>query len=337
MRRTSSTPRHIRHGLTVLLQHSLVYWTEESGTVAYDGNTAAAYALLRSGKIVEMVSKEYGPAAKHLVQNLLNLGHTRVADLIDAFEGSLDKRPAVATTNGRAEAGDEPEPAHKDFTFASRDEVVLTLSKLVAGEIVEVVRPKSFQYPADVEAEVTARAAREFAPKGKSKSATKDRAHIESKAVEKLRELRAQPTSLKRKMGYQNSLAAKRQKLTHEEGVNGTSFLAARPFLDVSPPRRLLVLIECPRSLLMRPSPTSLSASITKSAWLNFATTHSRDTPANISIRPRARSISRSFVCSPTTCLVASATSAWTRRRAKKAQSASTGDLMFLPNKFLHK
>lgn len=86
----------MRHGLVVLIQQNLLFHNteQESGSTYYEANEDSAYFLLRSGRILETVEERYGVDARDVVQNLLLLGHTKVADLAEAYE-SKNK-----TTNG---------------------------------------------------------------------------------------------------------------------------------------------------------------------------------------------------------------------------------------------
>ncbi|CAD6505706.1 BgTH12-07983, partial [Blumeria graminis f. sp. triticale] len=85
---TRLSPRQLRHGLVVLIQQNLIFYSTDAdtGVTHYEANHSAAYALLRSGKIMETVEDRFGAVAKDVVQNLLLLGHTKIADLEGAYE-----------------------------------------------------------------------------------------------------------------------------------------------------------------------------------------------------------------------------------------------------------
>ncbi|OBT79182.1 hypothetical protein VF21_01776 [Pseudogymnoascus sp. 05NY08] len=95
---TGLTGRQVRHGLVVLIQQNLLFHNteQESGSTFYEANEESAYYLLRSGRILETVEERYGVDARDVVQNLLLLGHTKVADLAEAYESKSK------TTNGHA-------------------------------------------------------------------------------------------------------------------------------------------------------------------------------------------------------------------------------------------
>lgn len=83
----------------------MLYHTTESdtGTTYYEANEEAAYFLLRSGKVLDIVQKRYGKDAKDVVQNLFLLGHAKVGDLVDAYK--LKKSHATAQVNGTQASG----------------------------------------------------------------------------------------------------------------------------------------------------------------------------------------------------------------------------------------
>ncbi|POS83180.1 hypothetical protein EPUL_003891, partial [Erysiphe pulchra] len=80
--------RQVRHGLVVLVQQNLVFHNldEDTGLTYYEANHIAAYALIRSGKLLEAVDSRYGAVARDVVQNLLLLGHTKISQLEGAYE-----------------------------------------------------------------------------------------------------------------------------------------------------------------------------------------------------------------------------------------------------------
>lgn len=90
----------MRHGLVVLIQQNLLFHNteQESGSTFYEANEDSAYFLLRSGRILEIVEERYGVDARDVVQNLLLLGHTKVADLAEAYESK--NKTANGHTNG---------------------------------------------------------------------------------------------------------------------------------------------------------------------------------------------------------------------------------------------
>ncbi|CCU81166.1 unnamed protein product [Blumeria hordei] len=88
VKHTRLSQRQLRHGLVVLIQQNLIFYSTDAdtGVTYYEANHSAAYALVRSGKIMETVEDRFGAVAKDVVQNLLLLGHTKIADLEGAYE-----------------------------------------------------------------------------------------------------------------------------------------------------------------------------------------------------------------------------------------------------------
>jgi DNA-directed RNA polymerase III subunit RPC3 len=141
---TRLNPKHLRHGLAVLVQQNLVYHYVEldSRTTYYEANPGAAYALARAGKILTIVKSRYGATAEDVVQNLLLLGHTKVEDLQVAYS-SKGPASAHATTNGATTNGTHADanPTHGQLNY--------TLCLLLENGIIEPVTEAMFRSPAD--------------------------------------------------------------------------------------------------------------------------------------------------------------------------------------------
>src|SRR5438045_4012247 len=92
--------QHIRHGLAVLIQQNLAFhYTDPDTLVAfYEANLENAYALVRSGKIIEFVIERHGRLAGGVIQNLLLLGHAKIEDLSNAYGVGYSQQGT--TTNG---------------------------------------------------------------------------------------------------------------------------------------------------------------------------------------------------------------------------------------------
>lgn len=88
----------------MLIQQNLIYHNTEldTGVTYYEANEDAAYFLLRSGRILQIIEIRYGTDAKDVVQNLLLLGHAKVGDLVDAyqFKTKLTNGQTNGMTNG---------------------------------------------------------------------------------------------------------------------------------------------------------------------------------------------------------------------------------------------
>ena len=88
----------------MLIQQNLIYHNTEidTGVTYYEANEDAAYFLLRSGRILQIIETRYGKDAKDVVQNLLLLGHAKVGDLVDAYQSKtkLTNGQTNGTTTG---------------------------------------------------------------------------------------------------------------------------------------------------------------------------------------------------------------------------------------------
>lgn len=129
----------------MLIQQNLVYYFEEGPQATYyEANQAAAYALARSGKILEVVESRYGDAARDVVQKIFLLGHSKVGELIDSYQSNK-----IPHTNGDDNALVEADA--QSFSPAQLDSILYTL--LESG-LIQTVTEASFRSPADTYNEV---------------------------------------------------------------------------------------------------------------------------------------------------------------------------------------
>jgi DNA-directed RNA polymerase III subunit RPC3 len=80
--------RQIKYGLVILLQQHLIFHSgnDASSTVTYyEIDWQNSYALVRFGKVAKLVEDRFGKKAANVISNLLTLGHTRIADLKEAY------------------------------------------------------------------------------------------------------------------------------------------------------------------------------------------------------------------------------------------------------------
>jgi DNA-directed RNA polymerase III subunit RPC3 len=148
---TRLTKRQIQHGLAVLIQQNLIYHCLDiaDDRTYYEANHDAAYALVRSGKIVELVESRFGVLAKDVVQNLLLLGHTKVSDLADAYEtankphsnGHSKEHPGTNGVNG-------VNGNHK-IHITSAGQLDYVLSRLLHSGFVQPVLEPMLRSPTD--------------------------------------------------------------------------------------------------------------------------------------------------------------------------------------------
>lgn len=80
---THLTPPQVRHGLVVLIrQHLIFHYTSlDDGNTYYEANWRAAYLLVRSGRILQLVEEKLGRYASKVVATILALGHVKVSHL----------------------------------------------------------------------------------------------------------------------------------------------------------------------------------------------------------------------------------------------------------------
>ena len=145
-RHTHLTPRQLRHGLVVLIQQNLVYhhFDTENRSTFYEGNHDAAYALVRSGKILEIVESRYGVHARDVVQNLFLLGHIKVSDLAGAYESR--RKPHI---NGKGHAPANGISGHPKGHASSAGELDSILARLLQAGLIETVTECMFRSPTD--------------------------------------------------------------------------------------------------------------------------------------------------------------------------------------------
>lgn len=78
--------RQIKYGLVILLQQHLVFHSGNDAPVTYyEIDWQNSYALVRFGRVTKLVEDRYGKKSANVMSNLLALGHTRIADLKEAY------------------------------------------------------------------------------------------------------------------------------------------------------------------------------------------------------------------------------------------------------------
>lgn len=145
---TNLTKRQVQHGLAVLIQQSLIfhYLDDTDGRTYYEANYNEAYALIRAGKIVEIVDGRFGEAARDIVQDLLYLGLSTVADL----EASFATRNQVhANGDSKQLNGVNGVNGVNGNHHGSVGELHATLAKLLEAGFVQRVSEKMFRSSTD--------------------------------------------------------------------------------------------------------------------------------------------------------------------------------------------
>jgi DNA-directed RNA polymerase III subunit RPC3 len=78
--------RQIKYGLVILLQQHLIFHSGSDAPLTYyEIDWQNSYAIVRFGKVVKLVEDRFGKKAANVMSNLLALGHTRIADLKEAY------------------------------------------------------------------------------------------------------------------------------------------------------------------------------------------------------------------------------------------------------------
>ncbi|KAK2683572.1 RNA polymerase III Rpc82, C -terminal [Fusarium oxysporum f. sp. vasinfectum] len=188
---TSLTPRYLRNGIAVLIQQNLLYHHTDANTdiTYYQADADACYNLVRSGKILNVIENQYGIAERELAQTLMQLGHARIADLSQAF-GHLNS----------------------------------VLVRLIRAEIVETVRPESFQNPRDVYREIED----EVTKPRPGEKVTKGKIEAQREVIERSRTYRDQSKTLKRQLDMSGGPKPKRRKLVNGATQNGHGYDAPK-------------------------------------------------------------------------------------------------------------
>lgn len=219
---TALTPRFLRNGLAVLIQQNLLYHHTDPDTdvTSYQANADACYNLVRSGKILDIIERQYGTAERELAQTLMLLGHARIADLSHAFGSRAPK------TNGQTNGDHE---SH-DGLIESEGHLNSVLVRLIRAEIVETVRPESFRNPQDVYREIKDSVTK--TRPGEKSVFTKTQAQEEIQ--KRYRTFRDQPRVLKRQLDMSSDFSGpKRRKLTNGSAQNGHAHDDDAPRLNV--------------------------------------------------------------------------------------------------------
>ena len=238
--RTGLNPTQVRHGLAVLIQHDLLYYTVNRDTNAtmYEANVTACYNILRIGKILDLIGILYGKGEQEVVRHLFSLGHVQIADLAQAFGAqgvsvyepnadseTTDDKPQV---NGD-DAGEAVETGPVINSVFHLHEVI---ARLVQWDILQVVDAESFTNPEALYNEIE----QSYAKKATSVKSARGKEDLAREKAAELRAARDRGKSLKRKLDSETPVPvpdAKRRKLANGH-VNGAPSAQRRRVLDVS-------------------------------------------------------------------------------------------------------
>ncbi|ROT43369.1 RNA polymerase III subunit RPC82 [Sodiomyces alkalinus F11] len=231
---TSLPPREVRHGLAVLIQQNLLYHysSRESPVTNYEANPDACYNLLRSGKVVEMVGNEYGPAEQEVVKTLLQLGHARVSDLVQAFGYSEGGENG---TNGYHVNGGGRPGASPSRHVQSAEELYIVLCRLIIGGVIDQVGPKTFRSPDDMLREIQDDTMKTATGE---KTSAKAKAALQQVAMARFRTACDESQKLKRQLEHTVPFTAKRRRMANGTHSNGS--LGGKRYSEAIPPNCVL-------------------------------------------------------------------------------------------------
>ncbi|KAI1813330.1 RNA polymerase III subunit RPC82 [Poronia punctata] len=234
---TSLSPKQVRHGLALVIQHNLIFYNTDpdSGATTYDANPQASYYLARVGKILEIIDRKYGTVAKELVNDLLMLGRVEIVDLVRYIKRNRGRKN---TTNGHQGADhdfedqDHDDPFNDDSLYVngnngtedganSTEDIYNTLAQLIAAGVIETVSASMFQSPQDLKASIEQDCLKEF-PNGIR--GAKVTTEFDTMVRSRIKAIGAERTTTKRKL-QQSALYEpsniKRRKLANGAMSNG--------------------------------------------------------------------------------------------------------------------
>jgi DNA-directed RNA polymerase III subunit RPC3 len=162
---------------------------------------------------MEIVESRYGGPAKEIVQNLFQLGHTKVSELVAAYE-ALDKRPN-GNSNGHTGANGVNGVRDRDKQVRSAGHLHTILTQLLQAGLIESVNEHMFRSPTDTY-NMIERDVLQADYQGSTKG-NKQKDELKSKIRDRLRQLRDERGDWKPKAGKKRALTGD---LTN--GVNGS-------------------------------------------------------------------------------------------------------------------
>lgn len=232
----SLNQRNLRRGLAVLIQQNLIFHHTDPDTsiTHYEANPEVAYNLVRTGKILDTIHRNYGEAAKEMVYNILLNGHMKVSEVMQLksrglMNGSAHPNGANGHANGASSETSATAEDDKDQTQETFD----LIAYLIATGILEPLNMRMLQCPQDVRTEIDQELMKEY-PSGLRGS--KQKTEFNQKAREAWRDIQDESKDLKRKLepDYIYGSGAKRRKLANGGRTNGFSAADRDDILDVS-------------------------------------------------------------------------------------------------------
>ncbi|KAK1912552.1 hypothetical protein P3342_010155 [Pyrenophora teres f. teres] len=108
--------RQIKYGLVILLQQHLIFHSGSNAPLTYyEIDWQNSYAIVRFGKVTKLVEDRFGKKAANIMSNLVALGHTRIADLKDAYfppDTDSDNESDIGAVNGAGSKRERTNDTH---------------------------------------------------------------------------------------------------------------------------------------------------------------------------------------------------------------------------------
>ncbi|KAI1341665.1 RNA polymerase III subunit RPC82 [Xylariaceae sp. FL0016] len=232
----------IRSGLAVLIQQDLIFHhtDPDQNDAFYEADSKAAYNLIRVGKIIDMIHSQYGPVARHIVNDILTTGHVEIGELIRYYKethGGM-KRLTNGLTNGNGHHGhangdtngesifvdgdDEASSATEEEGSAQEGEIRDMVAHLIASGFLETVAPDMFQSPEDLQTAVEQEAHKQF-PQGVRGS--KQTSELDSAISAHFKAIRDERSILKRTLQDVAMYAPKNKRRKLDNGATASNFV----------------------------------------------------------------------------------------------------------------
>ncbi|KXL51372.1 MAG: hypothetical protein FE78DRAFT_74503 [Acidomyces sp. 'richmondensis'] len=153
--------RRIINSLGQLLDQQVLHHVaaDDGLPTYYSVNWRNAYSIARHSNIFNLIQKDYGDGAAHLVASILQLGHARVGDLAEAYnlssatkrDSGIDALADNASGVGVANGTDNLDlPGASSRYVGSLSEFHATLRALLNSGILAKIGPRSYIPPADL-------------------------------------------------------------------------------------------------------------------------------------------------------------------------------------------
>lgn len=222
-RHTQLTTRQLKLGLTVLVRQNLVYHnSQEGGDTNYEANIDAAYALVRSGKILEIAEDRFGSVAAKILEQLVLLGHAKISDIIAELNKSYEAHANGSGVNGATNGNGV-------HTYPS-GQLNHTLIQLLEEGFIQPVGQNMFRSPTDSYNAVEKALLHDSY--GGATRGTKQKDELRTRIRGRLQELRAEVPNWKpvgykppSTNGHMNGSVSKRRRLSHNgSATNGHDF-----------------------------------------------------------------------------------------------------------------